>query len=377
MHRYDNIAIALNSAGTPYIGYICDDLPIGDIIKLATMHPGGWDVQIIDKVDLAYWLSLKIDQQGYPHLAYESSGIIKHAYQQPDGWVVETVVGGYSPSLDLDDSGYPYLSYGQGGSRLLSYAYQDEAGWHFESTGVNDILWHGSSMVLDNNGYPHIAYCEFEEKCKYVYKDNTGWHEEELGYLGSTPPSLAVDQLNHPHISSDIDGNLIYFYKDQAGWHKHIVDDEGTVGWYSSIALDEEGIPHISYQVGGDVKLASLRSPLDESILQPAGSWGYADPGSTISHTLQVFNTGILSDTYTITIGSTNWPTASPDTVGPVEAGYSTTLDIQVTIPLTATLGSSDTATITLTSQNDPSFTTSATLTTYAAITTYLPLVER
>jgi hypothetical protein len=104
---------------------------------------------------------------------------------------------------------------------------------------------------------------------------------------------------------------------------------------------------------------------------------GYGLPGDTLHYTLLVTNTGQISDTVKLTFSGNTWHTITPTLIGPLQAAEKAAFNIRVTIPPTATLGSSDTATITLTSQNDPSITGTTILTTYAAITTYLPLVER
>jgi uncharacterized membrane protein len=103
----------------------------------------------------------------------------------------------------------------------------------------------------------------------------------------------------------------------------------------------------------------------------------YGNPGDLLTGTLNVKNRGQETDSFDVSIHANAWMTTSPESIGPIEAGESNNLNIQVTIPSTVTLRSSDTATITLISQSDLSVTASTTLTTYAAVTTYLPLVAK
>ena len=61
--------------------------------------------------------------------------------------------------------------------------------------------------------------------------------------------SLALDGSGDAHISycDWANRDLKYAYKDDSVWHIETVDSEGRVGYYSSLALDGGGYPQISY----------------------------------------------------------------------------------------------------------------------------------
>lgn len=87
-------------------------------------------------------------------------------------------------------------------------------------------------------------------------------------------------------------------------------------------------------------------------------------PGAVLNDTLHVTNTGSASDTFTINVSGNAFVTHAPASIGPLAAGAGASLDVQVTIPLTATIGASDAAVITLTSQGDSLTSAASTLTT-------------
>ncbi len=98
--------------------------------------------------------------------------------------------------------------------------------------------------------------------------------------------------------------------------------------------------------------------------LQPAANTQSGTPGSTLTHTLSLTNSGDFSDTFDLTLTDHTWPTTGSTIVGPLAANTGVNLQITVTIPSTATGSSQDTATLTVTSQTDPTKSATATLTT-------------
>ncbi|MCB0172433.1 MAG: S8 family serine peptidase [Anaerolineaceae bacterium] len=102
-----------------------------------------------------------------------------------------------------------------------------------------------------------------------------------------------------------------------------------------------------------------------------ATQWG--DPGQTVVYTVQVTNSGNLSDTFDLTASGSAWPIYVPLdsgaasttlTVGPLAAGESQTVKLLMVIPSGVAEGAKDTAAITVTSRNDTTKSAVATLTT-------------
>jgi len=265
-------SLALDEDEYPHISYI--DKTNQDL-KYAFQDASGWHIQTVDSEG---WVgcdtSLALDEAGYPHISY-CGHALKYAYQDASGWHIETVdsaVNVVKPSLALDEDGYPHISYTVESGLddvYLSYAYQDASGWHIQTVDSGGWVGFHSSLALDGSGYPHISYYYWGtpifsdvQALKYAYEDSAGWHKETVDSVDLVDDtSLALDEDGYPHISytesSSVEDNwLSYAYRDAHGWHVQTVDNEGYIHWDTSLALDESGYPHISYQSSGCLNYA-------------------------------------------------------------------------------------------------------------------------
>ncbi|MCB9101477.1 MAG: hypothetical protein H6632_18205, partial [Anaerolineales bacterium] len=95
-------------------------------------------------------------------------------------------------------------------------------------------------------------------------------------------------------------------------------------------------------------------------------------PGTLVSYTLDVTNDGNGPDTFDVNVTGNTWSTSAPATVGPLAAGATAQITVDVTIPAGANDGDSDVATITVTSQADNTKSASSNLTTHAVNTIHV-----
>jgi PKD repeat protein len=77
------------------------------------------------------------------------------------------------------------------------------------------------------------------------------WNSEIVESVGSVgkDSSIDLDSEGYPHISYYNEGgqDLKYAWKDAGGWHTITVDSTGSVGSHTSLVVDSSDYPHISY----------------------------------------------------------------------------------------------------------------------------------
>jgi len=103
--------------------------------------------------------------------------------------------------------------------------------------------------------------------------------------------------------------------------------------------------------------------------VSPTAATGWADPGQTITHTLRVTNTGTLSETFQVTLGSRTWPTQLSTGSLSLDAGEGAEVTVVVSVPAGAAGGAQDSVQVTVRALSDPRTppaTASATLTSRA-----------
>ena len=116
--------------------------------------------------------------------------------------------------------------------------------------------------------------------------------------------------------------------------------------------------------VANIVKLATVAEQLSGLALAITDSAESALPGETATYSLTVTNMGNGDDNIDVTLAG-NW-SAFADPIGPLSPGQNQLFKVYVEVDSTASGGSTDTTLVTLTSQADPSVSTTAKLVTTA-----------
>jgi len=281
-------SMALDSLDNPHISYqewIWEDIEEWDTnLKYAFWDGSTWNISWVDTEECSgSYTSIAIDSEDKPHISYEQymwvkiGGILekydnklKYAYWDGSSWNISVVDqvddSGSFTSIAIDSYDNPHISYRRDHDCLM-YAFWDGFAWYITSVDdTTSMSLRETSIALDSSDNPHISYYPYNYHClKYAFWDGISWNisiVDDDGNVGRHN-SIALDSEDHPHISYlgvifekiggfwdlvDIDPNLKYAYWDGSSWNISVVDQEGDVGSHTSIALDSDDNPHISYR---------------------------------------------------------------------------------------------------------------------------------
>lgn len=273
-------SLALDSNNNPSIAYFNMFRPENTSVKYAQWTGTKWNIQTVD--DSGYsgaFPSLALDSQNNPHISYRARSMLKYASWTGLEWTFRSIgstgeFGSYN-SLVFDANDNPKLSYKETWDSELRYASFNGRDWIIytvDSVG-SEIGSSGSynSLALDVFGNPHICYMQSIPSggLKYAHYNGSSWHLETIDSGGAGvgfDTSIAVDSAGRVHISyysfivGTFDCYLKYAVSSGSGWEITAVDEGNGVGQDTSLALDSNGNPHISYYDGGngDLRYASF-----------------------------------------------------------------------------------------------------------------------
>lgn len=232
-----------------------------------------WKIEILDtEDDVGQYTSIAIDKNNNPQISYYNvaNSDLRYVYWDGFYWVYNIVdsngdVGKYS-SIALDTNNCPHISYLDSTDVHLKYAKRVNSVWYIEEPeGASGGPY--SSIAFDTNGKPHISFLYIAPpRLAYTYwhpSYSSSWHTTyliETNNTGSYTSIALNSQTEEVYISYYADGGLKYARKEGSNWYKEIVDSDYDVGLYTSLALDTDNYPCISYYDNshGDLKYAYL-----------------------------------------------------------------------------------------------------------------------
>lgn len=232
----------------------------------ATLVAAEWNVEMVapgTKPEIA------VGDDGTVHIAYmeeSESGAVYYARRSPDGWSIETPHTGYfyAPlDIDVDGAGVVHIAYHDHDREDASLAAKDASGWTVENIAHSGHDGWDPTLVVDSAGRIHLASIDpsqfaSDAGIEYALRGDRRWSVEEIG-SGPIPyefgTSIAVDSTDRPHLTyhdgeenfATSDGDLLYAVRTDDGWQIEVVDGDGDVGKFASLALDADDRAHIAY----------------------------------------------------------------------------------------------------------------------------------
>jgi len=140
----------------------------------------------------------------------------------------------------------------------------DAAGWVLETVDNSANSGWFTSIDVDTSNHAHIAYCNYpvptgNPYLMYATNSAGSWAYETLNSDGSVGlyTSIALDSSDQVHISyhNSTDSDLNYATNAGGSWDNYTLDRLGSVGTHSSIAVDSDDNVHISYYDGSTMSL--------------------------------------------------------------------------------------------------------------------------
>ncbi|MBK8984857.1 MAG: choice-of-anchor B family protein [Chloroflexi bacterium] len=233
----------------------------------------------------------------------------------------------------------------------------------------------------------HTYYLQDDELDESNWGHNTRTYVWDISNLDA-PVLLGNYTSSTPAIDHNlyITGNLVYQSNYRAGLRILQVNNYATsnleeVGYFDIYPANNNANfngswSNYPYFASGVVVVSGIEQGL--FILQPQlGDPTYgvalspddtavAQPGATVTYTVQITNTGSVADTFNLAVTS-SWPTELSTLAIALDSGQSSSFTATVQVPLDAAAGDSDAAVVTAVSQADGSVSEATQLTTSAA----------
>ena len=171
--------------------------------------------------------------------------------------LIQSDVGiGGATSIVLDSNGYPRLAYADTDTGRVQYVRWTGESWDANPAPQSGYAYGPVSLALDVKDRPHIAFFDAQAgRIKYANLGDFGWRVLAVDdglYVGHL--SIAIDADGNPHIAYPWDnGRLRHARLQGSTWTMETVDPDSVIARYPSIVIDALGHPNIAYYAKGNL----------------------------------------------------------------------------------------------------------------------------
>ncbi|MDX9863187.1 MAG: hypothetical protein RBT34_00125 [Anaerolineaceae bacterium] len=223
--------------------------------------------------------SLALDSRDQPHIAYYRDVEGSHVYyirKEKGKWIDEKVstgerdLVGLGTTIALDSNDRPYFAYRHSSENQLRVKLRSAEGEYetqvvFQSTRVGEM----TSLAVDSQDRVHLIYeNDSQDELRYALKEDGQWQFSlvEQSIDTGVHPSLKLTDSDLPHATFWGLPSIKYARQTAEGdwlvdWVE-VHDNGDWTGWYTSLALGEDDIPHVSYYdwLQYDLKYATIKN---------------------------------------------------------------------------------------------------------------------
>ena len=237
--------------------------------------------------------SIAIDSNDAVHISYFDStnrdleyATCSSGCTTASNWITTSVettgVVGYYTSIAIDSTDAVHISYFDSTNRDLEYATCSSgcttaSNWITTSVETTGVVGYYTSIAIDSTDAVHISYFDnTNDDLKYATCSSgcttaSNWDDVSVDITGHVGryTSISIDSNDNAHISYyDTTNSDLKYATCSSGcttasnWDKVSVDTSGSVGYYTSIAIDSIDTIHISYfdNTNDDLKYVVLDS---------------------------------------------------------------------------------------------------------------------
>jgi hypothetical protein len=242
-----------------------------------------WTVETADTSSSVTFTSIAADPQGNLHISYrtdESFGQLKYAFRSAEtskwfAMVLDKQLGSFYSFIGLDTKGNPQICYTP---REMKYAFWDGTRWNTTKIAQHSgAVEYACSLVVGKDGKPRVAWYHthrpdgsFYLHLRYAVFEDGAWLARTVDFDGEAGKwnSLVLDDEGVPHVSYTQfpRGELRFAYWNGKAWTSSIVDsvyinkdggEEGANrGMGNSLLLNRQKQWAISYYDLGSIKYA-------------------------------------------------------------------------------------------------------------------------